>query len=137
MTCLCATTRRAARSLTSLYERHLQACNLTVAQFELLQNLSAHPKISQAELSALLQADQTTLSRNLGLLIDRRWVKRSASTLDARQANYSLTAAGDTALRTALPHWKRAQQHMRQTLGPDFDTALTILGRLQQAATAI
>jgi DNA-binding MarR family transcriptional regulator len=134
MTCLCATTRRAARALTNLYERHLADCELTVSQFEVLQNLSARPGISQADLVKILGADQTTLSRNLQLLIARQWIKRSASRTDARQSTYMLTATGFAALNTALPAWQRAQRQMRETLGTDFDAAIALLARLQQAA---
>jgi DNA-binding MarR family transcriptional regulator len=135
MNCLCANTRRAARALTNLYEQNLLDCELTVSQFELLQNLSAQPGISQAELAKVLGADQPPLSRSLQLLIGRRWIKRSASKVDARQSIYTLTATGSAKLREALPVWKNAQQQMREALGSDFDTAIALLGRLQQAAT--
>jgi DNA-binding MarR family transcriptional regulator len=135
MNCLCASTRRAARSLTSLYEQHLEGSKLSAAQFEVLQNLAARPGVSQAELVRILAVDQTTLSRNLQVLIARRWLKRSASKADARQSTYKLTAAGLATLNAALPAWKNAQQQMRQTLGTDFDAALALLARLQEAAS--
>jgi DNA-binding MarR family transcriptional regulator len=137
MTCLCANARRAARSLTNLYEQHLAACELTVAQFELLQNLSARPGVSQSDLVSILGVDQTTLSRNLHILIARSWIKRSASKTDARQSTYKLTPTGLRILNTALPAWKRVQQHMRQALGTDFDSALALLSRVQQAASVL
>jgi DNA-binding MarR family transcriptional regulator len=136
MKCLCARTRRAARSLTRLYEEHLRAVELTPPQFGLLSVLAERAGLAQTELVEALDLDQTTLSRNLKLLIANKWVKRGRSAEDRRQAVYSITAAGLEVRRAALPHWQRAQAQMRRTLGAEFDAALALLERVAMAAAA-
>ena len=136
MNCLCLNTRRAARSLTRLYEDHLRPCNLTPAQFGLLSVLAQRPNLSQLDLAEFLDLDQTTLSRNLRHLIANKWLKRSRSTEDRRQSLYTITPAGLELRRNALPHWNRAQQQMRENLGTDWETAFSILQRLTNVAAA-
>ncbi len=133
MKCLCAGTRHAARLLTRYYEEELRPANLTPAQFELLSTLAARPVWSQSDLAEFLDLDQTTLSRNLKILIERKWVKRSASVKDQRQACYSLAAEGRKAWQAALPHWERAQAAMQQNLGADWQVVWSALERLTSA----
>lgn len=136
MDCLCLNTRRAARTLTRLYEEHLHPCNLTPAQFGLLSVLAARPNLSQLDLAETVDLDQTTLSRNLQLLIDRKWIKREPSKEDRRQTLYAITLAGLKLRAEALPHWNRAQQQMRKRLGDDWETAFSILQRLSNVGAA-
>jgi DNA-binding MarR family transcriptional regulator len=136
MDCLCLNTRRAARTLTRLYEEHLRPCNLTAAQFGLLSLLAARPNLSQQDLAETLDLDQTTLSRNLRLLVSNKWIKRTRSKEDRRQTLYTITPAGLELRSDALPHWNRAQQQMRASLGSDWETALAIVKRLSIVASA-
>ena len=133
MKCLCAGTRHAARLLTRYYEGQLRPVNLSPAQFELLGTLSARPGLSQSDLAEALSLDQTTLSRNLKVLIGRRWIKRGASAEDRRQVIYTLTEEGRKGWRDALPHWSRAQAHMQEKLGSDWQTVWSALQRLTNA----
>jgi DNA-binding MarR family transcriptional regulator len=136
MNCLCLNTRHAARALTRMYEEHLRPCNLTPPQFGLLSVLAERPGLSQQELADRLDLDQTTLSRNLRLLITNKWIKRIRSKEDRRLTCYSVTPAGLEVRQTAALHWNRAQQHMRQALGADWETAFAILRRLSSVAAA-
>ncbi len=136
MNCLCLNTRHAARTLTRLYEEHLRPCNLTPAQFGLLSLLVRRPNLSQLDLAETIDLDQTTLSRNLKLMIANKWIKRTRSKEDRRQTLYTITAAGLERRRQALPHWNRAQRRMRESLGADWETAFAILQRLSNATAA-
>ena len=136
MNCLCLNTRRAARTLTRLYEEHLRPCNLTPAQFGLLSLLTMRPNLSQLDLAETIDLDQTTLSRNLKLLIDNKWIKRTRSKEDRRQTLYTITPTGRELRGEALPHWNRAQQQMCESLGADWETAFAILQRLSNVAAA-
>lgn len=133
MKCLCASTRHASRLLTRYYEEQLRPANLTPAQFELLGTLSARPSLSQSDLAEALSLDQTTLSRNLRILIGRNLAKRSASVKDRRQTCYVLTAEGRKTWRDAGPYWQHAQDHMQQKLGNDWQTIWSVLERLTSA----
>ena len=136
MNCLCLNTRHAARALTRMYEDHLRPCNLTPPQFGLLSVLAERPGLSQQELADRLDLDQTTLSRNLRLLITNKWIKGIRSKEDRRLTCYSVTPDGLEVRQTAAPHWNRAQQHMREALGADWETAFAILRRLSSVAVA-
>ena len=133
MRCLCASTRHAARLLTRYYEEELRPANLTPAQFELLGTIFARKDVTQSDLAEALSLDQTTLSRNLQILIDRKWVKRMPSLSDKRQAVYTLAHEGQKAWRSALPHWRRAQARMKQNLGSDWETVWSALERVSAA----
>jgi DNA-binding MarR family transcriptional regulator len=133
MNCLCLNTRHAARSLTRLDEEHLRPCGLTPPQFGLLSMLASTPGLSQQELAERLDVDQTTLSRNLRVMIANKWVARKRSREDRRLSCYAVTVAGLEARRAAEPHWKRAQDQMRETLGADWETAFAVLRRLSAA----
>lgn len=135
MKCLCAGTRHAARLLTRYYENALRPANLTPSQFELLATLIARVSMAQSELVEALTVDQTTLSRNLQVLIARKWVKRGSSKADKRQAIYVCTAEGQKAWRAAVPHWQRAQAAMQEGLGADWQTIWSTLDRLIQVAS--
>jgi len=136
MDCLCLNTRHAARTLTRLYEEHLRPCNLTPPQFGLLSMLAERPGLSQQELTETLDLDQTTLSRNLRLLIANKWIAGTRSKNDRRQICYAVTAGGLKVRDVAVPHWKRAQQHMRKTLGEDWETAFAVLRQLSSVTPA-
>ena len=130
MKCLCATTRRAARVLTKFYEQSLSRANITPAQFELLGTILGHPEWKQMELAEDLGLDQTTLSRNLNLLIKRKWIRRVLSSKDRRQTAYEVSQQGRVAFQQALPHWKHAQTVMKEQLGGDWQTFFTAVDRL-------
>jgi DNA-binding MarR family transcriptional regulator len=134
MSCLCLNTRRAARSLTRMYEDHLRPVNLTPAQFGLLSMLAARPGLSQVELAEAVDLVQTTLSRNLKLMAANKWIAGKQGPEDRRQTLYALTAAGRKVQETALPHWELAQRKMRKQLGADWEAALALVKRLQRVA---
>jgi DNA-binding MarR family transcriptional regulator len=137
MKCLCSTTRRAARLLTVYYEDALRPANLTPSQFELLATLSARPDLAQTAIAEAIAVDQTTLSRNLKLLIGRKWVRRAASSADRRQSVYSLTPAGRRIWREALPSWRHAQDQIRESLGSDWLNVWATLERLTNSMVII
>ena len=133
MKCLCASARRASRLLTRHYENALRPANVTSPQFELLSTLSARGSLSQTDLTAALGVDQTTLSRNLGILLARRWIEHRASASDRRRSTYVLTRAGGAAWRTAVPLWQRAQSEMQEHLGDKWSEVWAGLDALTAA----
>jgi DNA-binding MarR family transcriptional regulator len=122
--------RRATRLLTRYYEKELAAADLTPPQFELLSRLSARNGMAQCDLAEELGVDQTTLSRNIAVLIGRNWIIRAASPKDQRQVVYKVTPTGRSVWRKALPHWQRAQTQMQETLGSEWSTVWSVIDRL-------
>lgn len=115
-----------------MYEEELRPVGLTPSQYELLETLAAMPGVSQGQLAEQIGADQTTLSRNLKVLLQRRWLRLRASDQDGRISVYTLTSAGSSVRRSAEPLWRRAQERVQASLGPEWPGALLLLQRLQQ-----
>jgi DNA-binding MarR family transcriptional regulator len=95
--CACANLRRADRAVSQFYDAALRPSGLRITQFTLLQALTLAPKISQRQLSELLDIDSTTLTRTLAPLRRKGWL-RSATGTDRRELRLSLTAAGKAAI---------------------------------------
>lgn len=132
--CLCASLRRAARAVTRVYDEELRREGLRVAQFTLLQVLSLKPGMRQGEVGEFLAVDTTTLTRTLGGLTARGWIRATQGD-DRREVRWNITAAGERKLRSVRPAWERAQTRLRSSLtASQFDAMLGGLG--QVAGTA-
>jgi DNA-binding MarR family transcriptional regulator len=73
---------------------------------------------NQATLGRLFDLDKTTLSRNLKLLKQKKWIAIAAGA-DARERRVALTRAGRRRLVAARPAWRKAQEQLRATIGDD------------------
>ena len=114
--CACGRLRRAARSLTQLYDDAMAPAGLRVTQFSLLSTLARRGPTRITELAAAQLLDRTALSRNLDPLAARGLVAIVPGR-DARTREVAITPAGKAALRAALPHWERAQSAVAKRLG--------------------
>lgn len=134
MPCACANLRRAARSITRLYNHELRSEKIEVTQFTLLMALDHTGDISQGKLGRLLTLDSTTLTRMLKPLNKQGWIQEHKGH-DRRVRMIRLTAAGRAKLQHGLPHWKRAQAHIEDTLGgPSLQKLETLLARVEAAS---
>src|SRR3989441_12506099 len=73
--CACQNLRRLTRIVTRIYDQELRKADIEVTQFGLLTALAAIGEASQKLLSAGLAMDSTTLTRTLGLLRKKGWVR--------------------------------------------------------------
>src|SRR6266699_504023 len=73
-TCACSALRHASRAMTQHYERHFRGSGLRATQFTILATLAQTGPRPISELSATLGLERTTLSRNLRLLENKKWV---------------------------------------------------------------
>jgi DNA-binding MarR family transcriptional regulator len=132
--CALASTRRAARLLTQLYDSHLAVYGIEAGQFALLMMLDAIADRGQAELARMLGMDKTTLSRNLKVLKQRGWVESEVGT-DARRRELKLTAEGRAILESSRPGWRRAQDSFKRALGePDWVAMMDTMETVARAA---
>jgi DNA-binding MarR family transcriptional regulator len=122
--CTCANLRRAARTVTRLYNQELRSGEIEITQFTILTALDRAGEISQGKLGKLLALDSTTLTRMLALLRKRCWIQEKEGE-DRRFRLIRLTSAGRAKLQHSLPHWKRAQDRMQSALGEDTMRQLT------------
>ncbi|GAB4346160.1 MAG: MarR family winged helix-turn-helix transcriptional regulator [Desulfobulbaceae bacterium] len=135
--CACFNLRRAARSLTRLYDQALRGQNIRVTQFSVLAVLASMGEQSICSLADILAADRTTLTRNLGVL-EKNGLVTTATGPDRRTRKVGLTRAGREKLAAALPLWNEAQQRVVESLGPErfasLHTLLDELSRLDKTA---
>lgn len=120
--CTCFSLRRLTRTVTRLYDSHLAAIGIKTTQYSLLR-IVAHAPLPIAELAARLAMERTTLTRNLGPLLDAGWIVLAKGN-DARQKIVTITDAGRETIKSARSSWRQAQTEMDRTLGNDAVRAL-------------
>jgi DNA-binding MarR family transcriptional regulator len=131
--CTCTDIRRAARKLTSLYDSALAPAEITITQYSLLANLGRAGELSHTVLAERLGMDRTTLTRNLRLLIEAKWVAVGSGE-DRRQRLLQLTAAGKRKLNRCYPLWKKIQSQFISEIGAQPLQELRTLLRLVESA---
>jgi DNA-binding MarR family transcriptional regulator len=114
--CMCASLRRASRTITQLYEQAVSPAGLTANQFTILQTLSLAGEVTQGELARILAMDSTTLTRTLAVMSRSGWLTKRRGK-DRREWRMRPSAAGKTLFKQALPHWEKAQTLLRRQLG--------------------
>jgi DNA-binding MarR family transcriptional regulator len=114
--CLCLHVQRSARVLARRFDEALRPAHLNNGQFSLLMALSRPEPVGVGSLAALLGMDRTTLTANLKPLRRRGLVSIAIDPADRRGRLLTLTDAGLTALRQALPLWERAHAELDRQL---------------------
>jgi DNA-binding MarR family transcriptional regulator len=112
--------RRATRAVTRLYDRELSEVALRSTQFTLLQALHLAGTMTQGDLGSLLSLDSTTLTRSLQPLLDAGWVNSKRGE-DRRERHLRLTPSGERKYQDALPAWHRAQNHLKNIIGREWE----------------
>lgn len=116
LTCFAANLRRADRAVARLYGAELRKSGLGPTQFTLLVVLSRLEEARQGDLAGSLAIDSTTLTRTLDRLEEQGWVASRPGD-DRRERWVRLTNRGRRRLEAALPHWRTAQNRLREALG--------------------
>lgn len=128
--CYCINLRRAANTVSTLYDQFLEPVGLTVNQFSLLENLSRLGTCCVSELAAYVGLERTTLVRTLQPLIDRGLI-RDTSTAGQRSRSLQLTELGEKTRKQGLPYIERAKAEMENRVGKEnLSTLYTILDQL-------
>lgn len=113
LSCACASARRVARLLTSVYDRALRDAGIDAPQFAMLATIANAGPCTQAELGRLHALDKSTTSRNLTVLHKAGWIDFSG-TDDAREWSVMLTPSGTRQVTRAQAAWQRAQDSIRR-----------------------
>lgn len=113
--CTCFHLRRATRRVTQIYDRELAAVDLSLNQYTILRRTQKAPRVL-GELAEDLGMDRTTLTRNLRPLLDAGLLDETRGE-DARQRLITLSDAGHARLKSAVPHWRRAQHLIDTAFG--------------------
>lgn len=152
LACTCSNLRRASRAVTQLFDAHFDEVGLKATQFTVLAALAyaegtkgkrargaaTSPTIGQ--LAETLVLEQSSLSRNLGVLERLGFVRLVAGQEDRRERNVTLTRAGRGALAKGFPIWKRAQGAIAGALASgevDMPTTLDVQLRSLRRLTRV
>lgn len=125
--CLCLAAQRASRALARRFDEALRPVGLTSGQFSLLMSLNRPKPPSIGSVAALLAMDRTTLTANLKPLERRRLVETAVDPADRRGRLLTLTEAGRTLLKSAVPIWEGTHDDVDRLLA-QTDTAVLRAG---------
>ncbi|SOC09825.1 MarR family winged helix-turn-helix transcriptional regulator [Stappia indica] len=118
--CSCHRIHRAGRLVTRLYERAIadSGSSLTPQQFAVLAALAEVEAMTASELTEVVGADRSTLTRALERL-DASGLVAGVPGSDRRERRFSVTAAGRSEFEVAVAGWRRAEGAMRRAMGPE------------------
>ena len=124
--CFCLASRQAARRITRLYDSRMQPSGIRATQFTVLSQLMLRGEMPIGKLASILGMERTTLTRNLALLEQQRWISIKAGD-DPRSRMIAITAQGRGMVRRGFPYWSKAQAEVGKMLGADGQAALKVL----------
>lgn len=124
--CFCLASRQAARKITRLFDGYMQKSGIRATQFTILSQLMVRGEMPIGKLADILGMERTTLTRNLTLLEQRKWISIRAGD-DPRSRMIGITAQGRGMVRRGFPYWVEAQAQVGKLLGADGQAALKIL----------
>jgi DNA-binding MarR family transcriptional regulator len=127
--CNCVALRRAARRISNFYDAELAPSGLRATQFAILVLVNELGEASVNSVAEKLELDRTTAGKNLRPLEKAGLISVGAARNDARQHAISLTKAGQTVLKQAVPLWRRAQSQFEVANGVAKATQLRALLR--------
>ncbi len=117
--CTCSIVRRASRTLTNAYDRHLTTSGLKMSQFSILKKMVVLGPLGIQALARALGIDRTTLGRTIRPLQRDGFVQVSVNDADRRGRKLQLTAAGRDKVAMAEPLWRAAQARLEHCFGTD------------------
>lgn len=129
--CLSANLRKTERLVTRHYDTWLAPAGVTAVQLPILAMIASAEEPSLRHLAEHLDLDRSTLSRNLGYLRERGWVKLGPSS-GPKPGLISLTAKGRAALTRAHQLWREAHRDLESTLSEKtMGESLALLKRVR------
>src|SRR5271168_645526 len=116
--CLGGCVRKLNRMVSAIYDGALAGAGLKTSQFGVLVAVANRKKARPAELTKLLQLDESTLSRNVERMCARGWLRLQRDE-DRRSHQIEITDKGQALVRKCLPAWRQAQAEVSERLGVD------------------
>ncbi len=128
--CACFQFRKASRSVTQLYDQILAPVGLRSTQVVILVASQVLGTCGFARLARELVMDRSTITRNLQPLVAQGLLKVTGK-IGRGGKSVEITAAGQEALKNAVPYWEEAQDLLRRHLGQDrWDRVMTDLSNV-------
>ncbi len=103
---------RAGQVADDLFAKEIANSSLTPRQFAVLCVLAQKQTASQTEIVEATGVDRSTLADIVRRLVERGLLARKRSKIDARAYDVRLTAAGQSALKSAQPAVSRVEDRM-------------------------
>ena len=132
--CLAGNLRAASRLATRRYDAELRESGLRITQLAILAQVRRHDVLSISELAAELSSERSVIARDVAVLERDGLLSVAIDPKDRRVRNVALTKAGRARLHSVGPAWRRAQQQMREALGPTLADDLLGISRAVVAA---
>ena len=132
--CLAGNLRAASRLATRRYDAELRESGLRITQVAILAQVRRHDVLSISELAAELSSERSVIARDVAVLERDGLLSVAIDPKDRRVRNVALTKVGRARLRSVGPAWRRAQQQMREALGPTLADDLLGISRAVVAA---
>ena len=104
------------RTISGLYNEVLRPLGITIAQLNFLVIVAKRGPVSHGEVAKRLNMDKSTLSRNVRLMEDHRWLSVSAGE-SGRSQSLTIEPRGRKLIEKALPLWQGAQERAKELLG--------------------
>lgn len=116
--CYCVNLRRAANTMTEIYDKHLEPADITLTQYCLLSNLKKMDGCSVSDLANGVGLERTTLVRTLKPLMERSFIS-DISEPGTRRRKLHLTEEGRKIVAKAKPLWTQAQNEIERRIGKE------------------
>lgn len=125
--CLSFKFRKIDRLLARQYTQVMAEASLQSTQFTLLTHIKNYGPISIKDLALKVGTDSSTMSRNLKILINERWVKFMTNQDDARTHLVQVSRKGSKKHEEARLLWEKQQTQMIKLLGKKRVGTLNLL----------
>jgi DNA-binding MarR family transcriptional regulator len=117
--------------ISAIYDTALASAGLKTSQFSVLVAVGNRQAVKPAELTRMLQMDESTLSRNVERMCARGWLRLKPDQ-DRRSHLIEVTDKGEALIKKSLPAWENAQERVAEKLGPECVAALRLALRKLQ-----
>ena len=114
--CVGGCVRKLNRMVSAIYDAALAGAGVKTSQFSVLVAVANRGKAKPAQLTELLQMDESTVSRNVERMCARGWLKLERNE-DRRSHAIEVTDKGQALIRKCLPAWRQAQTEVSERLG--------------------
>lgn len=130
--CYCLMLRRAASSVTDMYDKALAEYGITLNQFSIIINLNNMSMATTTELAQQIGLERSTLVRNLKAIMAMGYIE-NVSGENERNNHLRVTSSGRHLLKLTIPVWQSVQDKISESLGSENAALLMdILYKLQE-----
>lgn len=130
--CYCLMLRRAASSVTDMYDKALAEYGITLNQFSIIINLNNMSMATTTELAQQIGLERSTLVRNLKAIMAMGYIE-NVSGENERNNHLRVTSSGRHLLKLTIPVWQSVQDKISESLGSKNAALLMdILYKLQE-----